>query len=76
MTKINGQVLEQSIEVADSEKALGTTQSLKRLMDAGERYFWAKKGRGGVKSSWTMKAEVYAGATEGYHAKRKGKSED
>ena len=65
MTKINGKVIEQSVEVADSERGLGSTASLRRMMDAGERYFWSQKGRGGVKSSWTLREEITASANDG-----------
>ena len=74
MTKINGTVIEQSIEVADSDRGLGSTESLRRMIDAGERRFWAKRGYP-AHSSWTMRHSVKAGAMEGYSAKREAADE-
>lgn len=69
MTKINGKVIEEAVEVADSERGLGSTQSLKRMMDAGERRFWAKRGL--TPFSWKMRDAICAGALGGASEKRR-----
>jgi hypothetical protein len=69
MTKINGTVLAEAIDIADSDSTLGSISSLKRMIARGERIFWAKRGR--PPSAWTMADAVKDGAIEGQHRKNK-----
>jgi ribosomal protein S7 len=69
MTRHNGKTIEEPVEVGDSDRGLGSTQSLRRLVDEGERYFWSKRG---IKMmSWTMREEIFAAATTGASERKK-----